>query len=62
MNARIVESTDKVFIGGDESYKSLCRTCYMDYMRNKMVDSFMKRVLNDVLSGFKKRLVLFLVQ
>ncbi|EPE1232494.1 thymidine kinase, partial [Escherichia coli] len=35
MNARIVESTDKVFIGGDESYKSLCRTCYMDYMRNK---------------------------
>ncbi|EON7637275.1 thymidine kinase [Escherichia coli] len=35
MNARIVDSTDKVFIGGDESYKSLCRKCYKNYMRNK---------------------------
>lgn len=35
MNARIVDSTDKVFIGGNESYKSMCRKCYKEYMRTK---------------------------
>lgn len=35
MNARIVESTDKVFIGGNESYKSMCRSCYKEYMRKR---------------------------
>lgn len=35
MNVRIANSTDKVFIGGDESYKSMCRKCYKEYMRKK---------------------------
>lgn len=35
MNARIVESTDKVFIGGNESYKSMCRSCYKSHMRKR---------------------------
>ena len=35
MNARIASSTDKVFIGGNESYKSMCRKCYKSYMRNR---------------------------
>lgn len=28
MNARLVDSTEKVFIGGNESYDSMCRKCW----------------------------------
>lgn len=35
MNARIVESTEQVFIGGSESYKSLCRKCYKQHLESK---------------------------
>lgn len=33
MNARMVDNTEKVFIGGNESYKSMCRKCFKDHMR-----------------------------
>jgi len=35
MNARLVDNTDKVFIGGNESYKSMCRKCHKQHMRSK---------------------------
>ena len=35
MNARLSDSTDKVLIGGNETYKSMCRKCYKEYMKSK---------------------------
>lgn len=35
MNARLVNSTEKVFIGAEESYKSMCRVCYKKFIKNK---------------------------
>lgn len=35
MNTRITDSTEKVLIGGNETYISMCRKCYKKYMRNK---------------------------
>lgn len=32
MNARLVQSTEKVFIGGNESYKSVCRACHKKHI------------------------------
>lgn len=31
-NARLVSSTEKVFIGGNESYKGMCRVCYKKHI------------------------------
>lgn len=35
MNARLVDNTDKVFIGGNESYQSMCRKCHKLHMESK---------------------------
>lgn len=31
INARLIESTEKVLIGAEESYKSMCRICYRKF-------------------------------
>ena len=35
MNARIVDSTEQVLIGGSEAYKSLCRKCYKNHISKR---------------------------
>ncbi|QOI71653.1 putative thymidine kinase [Erwinia phage pEa_SNUABM_47] len=38
MNARLVNSTEQVLIGGNDMYKSMCRKCYLEFT-NKKLDS-----------------------
>lgn len=35
MNARIVESTEKVLIGAEDAYETMCRKCYKEFIKNK---------------------------
>lgn len=34
-NARLVKSTEQVLIGGNDTYRSMCRKCYRNFMKNK---------------------------
>lgn len=35
MNARLVSSTEKVLIGAEDAYKSMCRVCYKKFKKGK---------------------------
>ncbi len=35
-NARLVESTEQVLIGGNDVYQSMCRHCYRIFQQNKL--------------------------
>ncbi|SOK58443.1 Thymidine kinase [Yersinia phage fHe-Yen9-04] len=35
MNARLVDSTEQVLIGGNDVYQSMCRKCYRNYLNKK---------------------------
>lgn len=35
MNARLVDSTEKVLIGAEDAYKSMCRVCYKKFNNSK---------------------------
>lgn len=35
MNARIVDSAEKVLIGAEDAYQSMCRKCYKEFMKKK---------------------------
>ncbi|AQW88696.1 putative thymidine kinase [Erwinia phage pEa_SNUABM_50] len=36
MNARLVNSTEQVLIGGNDMYKSMCRKCYLEFTKKKL--------------------------
>lgn len=35
-NARLVDSTEQVLIGGNDVYQSMCRHCYRKFQKNKL--------------------------
>lgn len=34
-NARLIDSTEQVVIGGNDMYQSMCRHCYRNFLKNK---------------------------
>lgn len=36
MNARLVDSTEQVLIGGNDVYQSMCRKCYRNFLKKKI--------------------------
>ncbi len=36
MNARLVDTTEQVLIGGNDVYQSMCRKCYRNFLKKKI--------------------------